>query len=137
MSRSTVTRRLAGIALAATAATGLTLATAGTASAATHKNGVVESGEFGLYYNSDFGGCVFDLYVADSNFYDDKFIGSCAGSGQSTNDNTASYWNRDVNTWYVYTDANRGGVRGSLPSGYSGNASATFKNEISSAYYTL
>ncbi|MFD4761436.1 peptidase inhibitor family I36 protein [Streptomyces sp. NPDC058439] len=140
MTRSNVTRRLAGIALTATAITGLTLVTAGTATAATHKNGNVESGEFGLYYNSNYVGCVFDLLNSDANFSNDHFISStsastCPGQGQTTNDNTASYWNRDVTAWDVYTDANRGGIRGSLPLGYYGNASVTFKNEISSAYY--
>ncbi|WP_406453523.1 peptidase inhibitor family I36 protein [Streptomyces sp. NBC_00876] len=140
MARSAVMRRLTGITLAATAVTGLTLATAGTASAATNKNGNVESGEFGLYYNSNFAGCVFDLLESDGNFSGDLFRSStssqsCPGQGQSTDNNTASYWNRDVTAWDVYTKASRGGIKGSLPLGYYGNASTTFKNAISSAYY--
>ncbi|WP_326658692.1 peptidase inhibitor family I36 protein [Streptomyces sp. NBC_00385] len=139
MPRSTAIRRLTGIALAATAVTGLTLTTAGTASAATHKNGNVESGEFGLYYNSNYAGCVFDLLNEDGNFADNRFISStssqtCPGQGQITNDNTASYWNRDVTAWDVYTDAGRKGIHGYVPLNYYGNASATYKNEISSSY---
>ncbi|THA72811.1 hypothetical protein E6P78_01335 [Streptomyces sp. A0958] len=140
MTRSPAVRRLTGVALAATAVTGLTLTTAGPASAATNKNGNVESGEFGLYYNSNYAGCVFDLLNSDGNFSGDYFRSStssqtCPGQGQSTDNNTASYWNRDVTAWEVYTKAGRAGIEGYLPLGYYGNASVTFKNEISSAYY--
>ncbi|MFI6898565.1 peptidase inhibitor family I36 protein [Streptomyces sp. NPDC050256] len=140
MPRSTAIRRLTGIALAATAVTGLALTTAGTASAATDENGNVESGEFGLYYNSNYAGCVFDLLDKDANFSNNYFRSStssqtCPGQGQTTDDNTASYWNRDVTAWEVYTKPDRAGIEGYLPLGYYGNASATFKNEISSAFY--
>lgn len=139
MPRSTAMRRLTGIALAATAVSGLTLTTAGTAWAATNKNGNVESGELGLYYNSSRAGCVFDLLASDGNFSGDYFRSptstQCNGQGASTDNNTASYWNRDVTAWEVYTKAGRAGIEGYLPLGYYGNASVTFKNEISSAYY--
>lgn len=140
MPRSTALRRLTGVALVATAITGLTLTTAGTAIAAGHKNGNIDSGEFGLYYNSNYAGCAFDLLYSDERFSDDRFISStsaqtCPGQGQTTDDNTASYWNRDVTTWDVYTNPVRGGIHGYIPLDYYGNASATYKNEISSAYY--
>ncbi|HET8658085.1 MAG TPA: peptidase inhibitor family I36 protein [Micromonosporaceae bacterium] len=97
-----------------------------------HKDGVVESGEFGLYYLVDQGGYVFDLAVGDSNFSGDVF----PGTSISANDNTESYWNRDVYWWHVYTDASWGGSHGCLPSGYEGNASQTFRNTISSADFS-
>ncbi|WP_326628722.1 MULTISPECIES: peptidase inhibitor family I36 protein [unclassified Streptomyces] len=131
----TTGKRFAGAALAIAAAAGITLGTAGQALAA-EKNGVLDSGEIGLFYNSGQSGCVFDLAYADTNFSGDVFKGgSCSGSGQSVNDNTASYWNQDVYTWWVYTDANAGGIEGSVPADYFGNASSNFKNEISSAYW--
>jgi hypothetical protein len=117
-----------GAALAALVGTGL--ATAGSASAA-GKNGVVESGEFGLYYSPNRGLPVFDLFVSDTDFSNDYFPGTTTRA----NDNTASYWNRDTLTWYVYTDANAGGNEGWLDPGYIGNASTTFRNRISSAYF--
>ncbi|MET8129170.1 peptidase inhibitor family I36 protein [Streptomyces sp. NPDC005231] len=130
MSRST-THRLGALAAVAAATAGLLISTTISA-AATSKNGVLETYEFGLYYNSGYAGCVFDVYDSDNNFSDDKFKGSCSGSGQTTNDNTASYWNRDdVFDYYVYTDADYHGSWGTIPSGYKGNASSTFKNEIS------
>ncbi|MGW5774961.1 peptidase inhibitor family I36 protein [Streptomyces sp. NPDC003863] len=131
----TALRRVAATAIALAALGAGALATAGSASAATGKNGYLESGEFGLFYNSNQAGAVFDLYVSDANFDDDYFPGPGNGAGQKVNDNTASYWNQDSNTWWVYTDAYAGGVEGSLPVGYYGNASTTFKNQISSAYY--
>ncbi|MER8231260.1 peptidase inhibitor family I36 protein [Streptomyces sp. NPDC094049] len=131
----TALRRVAATAVALAALGAGALATAGSASAATGKNGYLESGEFGLFYNSGQGGAVFDLFVSDDNFDDDWFPGPGNGAGQKVNDNTASYWNADSLTWWVYTDAYAGGVEGSLPPGYVGDASSNFKNKISSAYY--
>ncbi|MFE3073195.1 peptidase inhibitor family I36 protein [Streptomyces sp. NPDC059247] len=130
----TALRRVAATAVALAALGAGALATAGSASATT-KNGSLETGEFGLFYNSGQGGAVFDLYIADDNFDDDWFPGPGNGAGQKVNDNTASYWNADSLTWWVYTDAYAGGVEGSLPPGYLGDASSNFKNKISSAYH--
>ncbi|MGW8768473.1 hypothetical protein ACWGN5_39035 [Streptomyces sp. NPDC055815] len=130
----TALRRVAATAVTLVALGAGALATAGTASAA-GKNGGLESGEFGLYYNSDQGGAVWDLFVEDTDFWGDRFPGPGNGTYELVNDNTASYNNRDSNRWWVYTDAGAGGYEGSLPAGYIGNASATFKNQISSAYY--
>ncbi|MBD0707175.1 MULTISPECIES: peptidase inhibitor family I36 protein [unclassified Streptomyces] len=130
----TALRRVAVTALALAALGGGALAGAGSASAATEKNGYVETNEFGLYYSPDRGGAVFDLYLEDDNFSNDWFHGPGNGTGQSVNDNTASYWNNDLYTWLVYTDAYRGGIQGSLPAGHIGNASGDFRNKISSAY---
>ncbi|MFD0146559.1 MULTISPECIES: hypothetical protein [unclassified Streptomyces] len=131
-------KRVMRAAVAAVAMGGFLLGTAGTASAAYDKDGKLESGEFGLYYNSGLVGCVFDV-AADNDFSNDYFkapSGSCNGKGQTTNDNTASYWNRSVFTQYVFTDWYKEGIQGSLPSGYSGDASSNFKNEISSTSIT-
>ncbi|MFF9849704.1 peptidase inhibitor family I36 protein [Streptomyces litmocidini] len=131
----TALRRVAATAIALAAIGAGALATAGSASAATGKNGYLESGELGLFYNSGQSGAVWDLYVADDNFDGDRFPGPGAGAGESVNDNTASYWNADSLTWWVYTDAYAGGIEGSLPAGYIGNATTNFKNRISSAYH--
>jgi hypothetical protein len=121
------------IALAAVAAcAGVGLGMASPANAATGKNGVVETGEFGLYYSPNEGGPVFDLFVSDTNFADDVF----PGTSIHANDNTASYWNRDSFWWHVFTNANYTGSHGCLPPNYIGNASATYRNTISSAYYS-
>ncbi|MFD7556002.1 MULTISPECIES: hypothetical protein [unclassified Streptomyces] len=105
--------------------------------AAYGRDGTLEDQEFGLYYWQNRSGCVFDLVTSDLNFADDKYRGSCSASGDPVNDTTESYWNRDVYAWKVGTDKDLGGNVGELPSKYFGNASATFKNRISSAKYTL
>jgi hypothetical protein len=115
-----------GAVLAALAGGGV--AAAGAASATAY-NGVLESGEFGLYYSPNFGGPVLDLYSADTNFADNYFPGTTT----KANDNTASYKNRDTYTWWVYTDKDAGGTRGYSVPGGSGNFGG-LRNEVSSAY---
>jgi hypothetical protein len=107
------------------------MATAAPASA-TDRNGVLEVGEFGLFYTQNQGGPVMDLFNSDANFSGQNF----PGTSISANDNTESYWNRDSFWWHVFTNANYTGSHGCLPAGYSGNASATFTNTISSAYWS-
>jgi hypothetical protein len=130
---SRLRRRLATLGTAAALVGGVGVATAGPASAATHKNGVCESGELCLYYLTDYRGPVFDLYVSDNDFSNDYF----PGTSTRANDNTESVWNRDTYTWYVYVHANRGGSRGTLSPGSYGNFTTTYKNQVSSAYYYL
>ncbi|MFF3763421.1 peptidase inhibitor family I36 protein [Streptomyces sp. NPDC001922] len=109
---------------------GLGVATAGTADAA-GKNGVVEVGELGLYYLTDYRSPIFDLYVSDADFSNDVF----PGTSISANNNTESFWNRDSFTWYVCLNANYGGGCGYINPGQYANFSATFKNTVTSAYY--
>ncbi|MFJ7271294.1 hypothetical protein ACIQV3_32405 [Streptomyces sp. NPDC099050] len=113
------------------------LASAAPAAANTERNGYLETSEFGLYYNSNQGGCVFDLMSSDWNFYNNLFVGpeNCEGRNRVTNDDTASYRNRDTYTWKVATEVNLTGLIGSLPPGYTGNASINFKNKITSATF--
>ncbi|MEV7612866.1 hypothetical protein [Streptomyces sp. NPDC089799] len=116
-----------------------TLLLSGSPASAFNKDGYLEKDEFGLYYTVNRTGCVFDLGSEDMNFSDNKFWGpsGCSGYQKITNDNTESYWNRDVFTWKVGTDKDMDGQVGTLPEGHVGNASATFKNKISSADYIL
>jgi len=103
-----------------------------TPASATAKNGVVELGEFGLYLNTGSTGTVFDLYLSDDNFNDDNF----PGTSIPTANNTESYRNRDAYQWHVFTGSNYTGSHGCLPSGYVGDASETYKDNIESAYYS-
>ncbi|MCT9074989.1 peptidase inhibitor family I36 protein [Streptomyces fulvoviolaceus] len=142
MNGSRTVRRVSALAVSVVAVGGLALSTAGPAAAVDQDDGILEAGEFGLYYNSGRGGCVFDLLAGDNDFANNDFKDrptyvNCPGEGQTVNDNTASYWNRDTTTWYVYTDSYHEGTRGDLPAGYIGDATSTFKNEISSGYWYL
>jgi hypothetical protein len=103
-----------------------------TPAAATQKNGVVESGEFGLYWLTGSSGLVFDLLFSDSDFNNDVFPGTSIPAAN----NTESYRNRDTFWWHVFTGAGYTGSHGCLPAGYVGDASATYRNNIESAYYS-
>ena len=98
---------------------------------ATEKNGVVETGEFGLYYVQGSSGLVFDLYFSDSDFRNDVF----PGTGIPADNNTESYRNRDTFWWHVYTGVGYTGSHGCLPPGWVGDASSTYRNTISSAQF--
>lgn len=126
-------RKAAGTAVVMlTAALVALIGTTTPASAATGKNGVLESGEFGLYFLQNQGSYVFDLFVSDDNFSNDVF----PGTGITADNNTESYRNRDTFWWHVFTGAGYTGSHGCLPSGHVGNASGTFTNTITSAYYS-
>ncbi|MET9692782.1 hypothetical protein ABZY81_30720 [Streptomyces sp. NPDC006514] len=129
-------RKLAAGCVAAVSVGAILLGTAGPAGA-WGRDGNLENQEFGLFYWQNQSGCVFDLVTNDLNFSDDKYQGSCSASGNWINDTTESYRNRDVYAWKVGTDKDLGGNVGEIPSNYAGNASANFKNKISSAKYTL
>ncbi|MFF4370307.1 hypothetical protein [Streptomyces sp. NPDC001594] len=97
-------------------------------------DGYLERFEFGLYWDDNSRGCVFDSNNDDDHLTDDTFTGpaGCGGRGKGVNDNTTSYNNSDIYGRYVYTDVNYGGIRGSIPAGYIGNASSNYRNSISS-----
>ena len=103
------------------------------ANAATGKNGILEVGEFGLYWLQFQGGPVFDLDISDSNFAGQYF----PGTSILADNNTESYRSRDTLWWHVFTGSNYTGFHGCLPPAYIGNASATFKDTISSVYHDI
>uniref|UniRef100_A0AAU2JTB6 Peptidase inhibitor family I36 n=1 Tax=Streptomyces sp. NBC_00049 TaxID=2903617 RepID=A0AAU2JTB6_9ACTN len=132
-------KNLRGLRLAAAPAAiaaALLVVTASPASAWVH-DGYIEKFEFGLYYEYGPSGCVFDSNNDDERLTDNTFYGpaGCDGRTQNVNDNTRAYKNLDINGWYVYTDVNYKGIQGSIPAGYTGNASANFKDSISSIYW--
>ncbi|GFN07165.1 hypothetical protein GCM10010298_26700 [Streptomyces microflavus] len=124
-------KKSAAVAVTLVAALGMTMLSAGSASAATSGDGYLASGEMGFFYLKGQGGPVFDPDINIPNF---SLFVYTRQPQTSVNDNTLSYWNRSSRTWYVYTDSFRGGVRGSIPAGHKGDASANFANKISSAY---
>jgi hypothetical protein len=132
--RSAVTRTIKSVvATGAVAAAVAGVGLAGSAPAAAHKDGRCDSGDMCLYYLTGFRGPIFDLFVSDNDFSDDRF----PGTSIPANDNTESGSNHDTYTWYLYTGANRTGYRGTSAPGSSGNFAPTFKNTISSGYWYL
>ncbi|MFD7262526.1 hypothetical protein [Streptomyces sp. NPDC059874] len=130
---------LRGLRLAAAPAAiaaALLVATASPASAWVH-GGYLEQFEFGLYYEYGPSGCVFDSNNDDPTLTDNTFYGpaGCDGRTQNVNDNTRAYKNLDINGRRVYTDADYKGIQGSIPPNYTGNATANFKDSISSIWW--
>ncbi|MHB9863010.1 hypothetical protein [Streptomyces sp. YIM S03343] len=125
-------RRAAATGAVIAALGGIGMASAGPASAATGKNGVVEVGELGLYYLANYGTPVIDLYFSDSDLSNDNFPGTTIHA----DNNTESDWNRDTYTWWVCTGYNYSGSCGFISPGGYGNLNATYKNTVSSAYFS-
>jgi murein DD-endopeptidase MepM/ murein hydrolase activator NlpD len=112
------------------------LAAALPASAAT-RDGVCNSGEFCLYYNSnqegsisDFTGSVEDYGTEQPSCYD--FKGAGAGKGLCVKNEAASVWNRSTKTVRVHFNSNFGGAHQDFAAGAKGNLNATLKNNNAS-----
>lgn len=109
------------------------LVAAPAAHAATARNGVCESGEFCLYYNSGQAGSVSDFATSISDYgatqpgcYD--FKGAGAGKGLCVKNNAASVWNRTGKTVTVYYNSGYAGHAQQLAAGAKSNLDATLKN---------
>ena len=118
--------------LITSAAVVLSILASTTPASATEKNGVLELGEFGLYLGTGSTGTVFDLYFSDADFSNDVFPGTTI----SADNNTESYRNRDVYNWYIWTGASYTGSQGCVAPSGVGDLSPTFKDTISSAYFS-
>ncbi len=119
----------------------LSVATALTASVApaqaAARNGVCETGEFCLYYNSgnlgsvsDFTTSIDDYGATQPSCYD--FKGAGAGQGQCVKNNAASVWNRTGSTVTVFYNSGFGGAGQAFAAGAKANLNATLKNENAS-----
>jgi murein DD-endopeptidase MepM/ murein hydrolase activator NlpD len=98
------------------------------------QNGVCETGEFCLYYNSNNAGSMVDLSGGRKNYGADpatciKFITSGSGRGLCVKNNAASVWNREAAVVTVFYKSNWAGAIDSIGSGAKVNLSATLKNE--------
>ncbi|WP_313887692.1 peptidase inhibitor family I36 protein [Lentzea alba] len=107
------------------------------ASAATARNGVCESGEFCLYYNSDQQGSLSDFDTSISDYgdsqpscYDFKSAGN--GQGVCVKNNAASVWNRTSSSVTVYFNSGFGGTNQAFAAGAKDDLKAGLKNENAS-----
>jgi surface antigen len=129
--RKTLTVAGAALALAAS------LVTTGSPAFAASRNGVCDSGEFCLYYNSDqagsvsdFTGSVDDYGASQPSCYEFKSAGN--GRGLCVKNNAASVWNRTSKTVKVFFNSNYGGASQAFAAGAKGNLNATLKNNNAS-----
>lgn len=113
-------------------ASGLIVAPAAQATTtATARNGVCESGEFCLYYNSNQGGSVSDFRGSVTEYGPSQpscyeFRGRGAGKGKCVINDTASVWNRTGKNVAVFS---YDGFYQNVASGKKANLKATVKNK--------
>ncbi|GAB1511413.1 peptidase inhibitor family I36 protein [Actinophytocola sp. KF-1] len=112
---------------------GATVVGVPSAQAATARNGVCESGEVCLYYNSDNQGSLVDFSgsVKDYGTGTDcvKFVGSGSGRGQCVKNNAASVWNRKSVPVTIFYKSGWSGAIDSFVAGGKGNLRPELKNE--------
>jgi len=117
---------------------GVAAALVGTAptASATARNGVCESGEFCLYYNSGNAGSRVDLVNSQRDYGTGSgcitFVSSGSGQGQCVKNNTASVWNRTGKSVFVFYNSDFGGVYDEVPNGAQVDLNANVKNNNAS-----
>ena len=116
---------------------GLGSVAAPAAHAATARNGVCETGEFCLYYNSYEAGSVSDFSTSISDYGATQpgcyeFKGTGAGQGLCVKNNAASVWNRTGKTVTVFYNSGYAGASQSFAAGVKGNLNSTLKNNNAS-----
>ncbi|WP_205324922.1 peptidase inhibitor family I36 protein [Glycomyces sp. YM15] len=103
------------------------------AQAATARNGICESGEFCLYYNSDNQGSVSDFSGSISNYGTGsscyEYKGPGAGQGQCVKNNAASAWNRTGKYVTVFYNSGYSGPIDNFSPGAQANLRAYLKND--------
>jgi hypothetical protein len=128
-------RRIAAATAAALGLAAALVTTAPTASA-TARDGVCETGEFCLYYNSDHLGSRVDLVNSQRDYGSGAgcitFVSAGAGQGQCVKNNTASVWNRTGKPVFVFYNADFGGVYDQIPADARVNLNANVKNDNAS-----
>lgn len=121
------------LAAAAAALAGAVVTTAPTAQAATSRNGVCESGEFCLYYNSGNGGSLVDLANSQSDYGTGSgcvtFVSAGNGQGQCVKNNAASVWNREAAVATVFYRSGYSGAIDSVDPGVKADLRPELKNE--------
>jgi murein DD-endopeptidase MepM/ murein hydrolase activator NlpD len=98
------------------------------------RDGICQSGEFCLYYNSDHAGSVSDFTTSISDYGATQpecyeFKGAGAGQGQCVKNNAASVWNRTSGSVTVFYNSGYSGDSQTFASGAKVNLNATLKND--------
>lgn len=133
---ATMVRRVASAGSLLMLAAGALLIPTSTASAA-ERDGVCDSGEVCLYYNSngqgsvsDFSGSIPNYGSSQPNCY--EFKGSGNGRGKCVKNNAASVWNRTGRSVTVYYNSNYSGSSQTISNGELVNLKPGLKNENAS-----
>ena len=134
MQKTTMIRFAAAAALAA--ASGLAVPTASQAAA---RNGICETGELCLYYNSNHAGSVSDFTTSISDYGSKQpgcyeFRGAGKGKGLCVKNQAASVWNRTGKPVTVYYNSGYAGSKQTFAAGAKTNLNATLKNNNAGHY---
>ena len=112
---------------------GTALAASPSATAATGGNGVCETGEFCLYYNSNQAGSMVDLGGGRKDYGTGagcvKFVSAGSGRGLCAKNNAASAWNRESSVVTVFYKSNWAGSVDAIGSGSKADLNANLKND--------
>ena len=129
-------KKLVSIAFAALVTAGI-VTVSPTAAHAASRDGVCNTGEFCLYYNSNNEGSVSDFTESIPNYGDEQpscyeFKGEGAGQGKCVKNDAASVWNRTDDPVTVYFNSEYGGARQGIAAGAKANLNEDLKNENAS-----
>ena len=113
---------------------GATVLVAAPSAQAAARDGICQSGEFCLYYNSDHAGSVSDFTTSISDYGATQpecyeFKGAGAGQGQCVKNNAASVWNRTSGSVTVFYNSGYSGDSQTFATGAKVNLNATLKND--------
>ncbi len=112
---------------------GATVVGVPSAQAATAKNGVCESGEVCLYYNSNHQGSLVDFAGSVKNYGTGsgcvRYVGAGNGRGKCVKNNAASVWNRKSVPVTIFYKSGWSGAIDSFVAGAKANLRAGLKNE--------
>ncbi|MFC7490410.1 MULTISPECIES: peptidase inhibitor family I36 protein [unclassified Knoellia] len=130
-------KRIAYAGLVGSLLSAAVLTATATSAQAAARDGVCQTGEFCLYYNSgqlgsvsDFAGSIDDYGASQPECYD--FKGAGAGQGLCVKNAAASVWNRTSGNVTVFFNSGYGGASQSVGSGVKANLNATLKNQNAS-----
>lgn len=118
-------KKIALGALGAALLLSITFMMAPSAQAAEAQNGVCESGEFCLYFNSNQQGSMVDMVGGHKNYGCITFITAGNGKGRCVKDNAASAWNRESAVATVFAKNDWAGTIDSIPAGDRANLVST------------
>ena len=129
-------KKLMSIAFAALVGAAIVTVTPSAAQAA-DRDGICDSGEFCLYYNSDNEGSVSDFTGSIPDYGTDQpscyeFKGAGNGQGKCVRNDAASAWNRTSGPVSVFYNSNYGGAAQAFAAGAKGNLNSDLKNENAS-----
>ncbi|WP_100449044.1 peptidase inhibitor family I36 protein [Glycomyces xiaoerkulensis] len=127
-------RGAVALALAVLMGAAAALAAVSPAQAATARNGICESGEFCLYYNSNNQGSVSDFDGSITNYGPSQptcyeYRGSGNGKGQCVKNNAASAWNRTGRYVTVFYNSGYKGPIDNFSPGAKANLRSYLKND--------